>query len=578
MATLSTPGIAPSRARIAAARLRVGPPELAFAALLALGFAIVLYETRGTNFFFDDWETIIWRRGLSASVLLRPHGPHLSLIPILIYKLWLAIFGAGSYLPFRVMAGLDMVLMGLGLGIICRRWWGEWWGLAPVALLMTLGSGAIALMWSFEVCYAIADVAGLVALLALTRQTRRGDVTACVALVVSLASCSQGIGFLIGAALIIILRGNWRRGAWWVVVIPAVLYGLWYLKYGQSASETDLSLWRGSVAYSMKSFSSTLAGSLGLSTPSGDLPPRLDPTYGAPIAVGLIALFVVALWRGWRPPPLFWAALTVMVALWLASSVSNVGGIRQPTDSRYLATSFMLLAVCLCTGVPRPRLPRGGVIAAVAVLCVVCVTNAGQFASVRNEMLSASVDSRAQTGALLLMRGIVPYAFQPGIPFGPGLINDVYAGPYFSAVDAFGTTADTVPQLFAASEGARVLADQVLQKGEAIGLSAVSGPQSVASAPPRVLGGAARPDGGCLVLGGQPVEIAAPAGKLELTARPRTPLGVNAGRFASAYEISLGQVAAGQSETITVPGDRAPVNPWRIQVSGAGGRICDLAT
>jgi hypothetical protein len=564
------------RPTVAALRERIGPPEIAFAALLALGAAIVLYETRGLNFFFDDWETILLRRGVSADVLLRPHGPHLSLIPILIYKVWLALFGASSYLPFRVMAALDMVLMGLVLGIACRRWWGPWWGLAPVAVLMTLGSGAISLMWSFEVCYAVADAAGVIALLALSKRSRNGDMVACVALATSLASCSQGIGFALGAAVLIVLRGNWRRSAW-VVLIPSVLYGLWYLKYGHATSETHLSLWRGSLVYTLKSLSSTLAGALGVSTPSTSLPPQIDPSFGEPLAFAVIAVFVIAVARGWRPPPIFWAALSVAVSLWIASSLSDATGNRQPTDSRYLATSVMLLSVCVCTGLPRPRLQRSWTIGVVVALAVVCLTNAGQFISVRKEMLTASVDSRAQTGALLLMRGIVPANFIPGQQFGPGLINDVQAGPFFSAVDSFGTTADTPAQILAAGVGPSELADQALANGEEVGLAAAAGSESVATRAPPVLSGAATHKGGCLILGSGPVAIAAPAGKLELKATSRAPIVTAVGRFASAYDISLGQVPRGDTDTVTIPRDLAPQIPWRMQLSGVGGRVCAVA-
>src|SRR5437764_12377723 len=98
--------------------LRIGAPEVVFVALLLLGAGIVLSETRGMNFFYDDWEFILHRRGLSADVLLRPHAQHLSLIPILVYKLLLAVFGASSYLPFRFLSALALGLMALGLALV----------------------------------------------------------------------------------------------------------------------------------------------------------------------------------------------------------------------------------------------------------------------------------------------------------------------------------------------------------------------------------------------------------------------------------------------------------------------------
>ena len=153
----------PAATRIS--RLDLSPSGLAFAGLLALGAILVLAQTRGLSFFGDDWEFVLDRRGLSPHVLLTPHGPHLSLVPILIYKLLLRVFGS-SYLPFRLLAAFDLVLIAYVLGRVSRARWGRWWGLAPVLLLVTLGPGSVTLLWSFQVGYALALAAGVIALLA----------------------------------------------------------------------------------------------------------------------------------------------------------------------------------------------------------------------------------------------------------------------------------------------------------------------------------------------------------------------------------------------------------------------------
>src|SRR5947209_468617 len=198
-------------------------PEVAFVCLLLLGAAIVLYETRGLSFYFDDWDFVLHRRGLTASSLLQAHGPHLSLVPILIYKLLLKLFGGGSYLPFRMLAAVDLVLIAFVLGLVSRRWWGRRWGLAPVLLMVTLGAGGWTLLWSFQVGYALATAAGIGALLALDSDPiRGGGPLACGCLIISLASGSQGIGFLAGAAVLLIIRRRPRDGVW--VALPAILY------------------------------------------------------------------------------------------------------------------------------------------------------------------------------------------------------------------------------------------------------------------------------------------------------------------------------------------------------------------
>jgi hypothetical protein len=553
--SLATSSSETNRGRERAITLPSWAPEAIFGVLLLLGAVIVFYETRGFNFYFDDWDFVLHRRGLSADVLLSPHGPHLVVVPILIYKALLKVFG-GTYLPFRVLSALDLVIMATALGVVCRRLWGRWWGLVPVLALVTLGSGSWTLLWSFEVEYAIANAAGLIALAALAFDWRWSRPLSCGLLILALASGSQGVGFLVGAVVVIALRRD-RARAVWVVLVPAVLYGLWYLKYGHSASETHLSLWRDSLHYVMVSFASTISGILALGAPSNSLPPQLDPGFGEPVAIALIAGFVVALWRGWRPQRLFYGAIATMVALWVAASLSNLGGTRLPTDSRYLSTSAILLLVALCAAVPPPRLPRAGLVVVVLALLVLAVTNAGQYTAVRNQMLATSQDSRAQLGALLIMRGVVPAWFSPAPAFTAGLVNDVQAGVFYSAYDAFGgLPSDSVAQLERDPETPRQLADQALGRGEELGYAFVS-PGTA-------------PTGTCQAA---PVEFTARPGTYTFLPAPHSTLTAAAGRFAHTFDIPFGEVPSGRAATVHIPADRAPDVPWRIQVSGRG-RVC----
>lgn len=533
-------------------------PALALAGLVALGFLIVLYETRGLSFYFDDWEFVLHRRGLSADVLLRPHGPHLSLIPILAYKSLLAVFGGGSYLPFRVLAALDLALLAAVVGLVCRRLWGSWWGLVPVLLIVTLGPGAWTLLWPFQVGYAVAVTAGLLALIALQRAGPAWEAAAALLLIVSLASGSQGVGFLAGAAVLLALqRRGWRSA--WTVAVPAVLYGAWYLKYGHQASETHLSLWRDTLPYTARSLSSTVAGTIGLGAPTGDLPPQLDPSFGIPIVLGAVVLGVLAWRRGWRPPPLFWAAAATVLVLIIAASLSNVADTRRPTDTRYLSTNVALLLVALCAAVPRPRIAgRPALLVVLGAVLVVALTNAGQFTPERNQMLATSVASRAEVGATLILRGVVPPTFSPVPPFTTGLVNDVQAGPLYSAVDAFGILADSPAELARQGEGTRELADGVLARGEELGLVFT----------------ATRPAGGsCTAVFPAARALSAPPGTYVLRAARTAPLQAAMGRFGTAFSVTLGTVPAGRTATVHVPADRAPGVPWRMLVSGAGA-VC----
>ena len=532
----------------------------------------MLIETRGLSFFGDEWDFLVDRRGMSPSVLLKPHGPHLSLVPILIYKVLLHVFGGGSYLPFRMLAAFDIVILGLALGIACRARWGRWWGLAPVLLLVTLGPGGESLIWAFQSGYAIAVAAGVVALLAVDRGGLRADLLACSALIVSLASASQGVGFVAGAAVMLAIRGDWRR-RFWIAAVPAILYALWYLKYGQPASETQLSLWHNSLPYAVQGLSVTMAALLGLSTISSGV---LDMTYGVPVALAAIGAIGAACWRGWRPGPLFWGAAVTLIVLWVAASLSNTAMFfRPPNDPRYLSSNAVLVLICICAALPQPRLARVGTIVACVALAIISATNASQYSVARASMQRSGVASRAELGALLIMRGVVSPDFSPALAGDPSVLVGVDARSFFSANDAFGMIADSPATLLHLDEAMRENVDHELERGE-LSLSPVVEPQLPRVIAPTVLSGAAQTTGGCVRLGSGPVVVRASAKRFALIAGNRTPMTITMRRFAAAYAVMLGSVPPGTAAVASVPSDRAPQIPWQMRVSGVGGQVCAL--
>ena len=530
-------------------------PEIAFAALLLLGAVIVLVETRGLSLFLDDWDFVLDRRGMSAHVLLEPHNPHLQLVPILVYKAILQVFGAGSYLPFRLLAVFDFVLLAGVLGWACRSLWGRWWGLAPVLLLVTLGPAGITTLWSFQVGYAVGVSAGVIALVMAGRDSRAAEVACCVALVVSLASASAGVGFVVGAAVIIAFREDrWQRS--WTVLVPLALYALWYLGYGHQHSQTHLSLWKQALPYSMQALSATSAAVVGLSSVSTQTG-TLDMTFGVPIAIAAVAAVAYALWRGWRPRPLFWGAAATLVVLFVAACLANAGGLRPPGEPRYLSSDATLLFICVCAALPMPRPGRAGVIVAVVALAVVSATNAGQYGGWRVWLNSSDVRTRADLGALRILRGTVGPDFTPAIP-GDLLLVFVKAGPFYDALDSFGVQADSPSMLHRDSELMREQADGVLLRG-GVTLARTSSHAGAV--------------GGCRAVRAAPVVFRAPPGAYRLTAG-RTAMDVSGARFADAFSSHIGSVAPSTSAVMTIKHDRASGTPWRIQATGAGGRIC----
>jgi hypothetical protein len=359
------------------------------------------------------------------------------------------------------------------------------------------------------------------------------------------------------------------------VALPAVLYGLWYVDYGRQASNTDLQLWTGIPGYVLRSLSSTISGVTGLSQLHSPASSRLDPYYGWPLAIALLVVLAVVLWRGWRPPHIVWGVAATLLVLWISSCLNNLYAERPADVARYLPVNAAFLLIAVCASVPRPRLGRAGGAAACAVLAVVCATNAAQYSAARGADASSSVSSRALLGGLLLTRGVVSPAFIPGWD-PPAYLAYVQAGPYFSAVDSFGTDADSAAALQREPEAIRGFADGLIARAERV--EGLPPPLRTArgATPPAVLSGSAQPRRGCLVLGANRVTLAVPAGGVRLDAPPRTGVTVSLARFASAFTVGLGQLAPGGSGVVRLPADRAPQVPWRVELSGAGTRVCAL--
>ena len=556
--------------KVAALRRRpltLSVSDWAFAALLVLGAVIVFAETSGMSFASDEWGFVVQRRGISAGTLLTPHGPHLTLFPILVYKALLKLFGGGSYVPFRLLASFDIAIVGLAIGIGCRACWGRWWGLAPVLLFVTLGLAGTSLLWPFQVGYALAVAFGLLSLIALGRGA---DATACVFLIISLGSGSQGIGFVVGAALMLVLRGEWLRRSW-TVLIPALLYALWYATYGHQHSQTHLALWGTSLVYAMQSLSATAGALVGLSSITAN--GQVDITFGVPIAMVLIAAVAAASWRGWRPRAIFWGTAATLVVIWFAASVSNSGAFARPaTDPRYVSANAALLLVCLCAALPRPRLGPNGVVVALVVLSIVSATNANQFGQQHASWVAIAQTQRAELGALDLMRGTVSPSYDPGV-IDPSLVN-IHGAAFFSAQDAFGLKEDSVVQIAAQPENVLENVDLILGSNELV-LTPTTGVPTSRAATITVLGGDPRRHAGCLIIGATPLSLALTPGSITITTSSY-PSTVTAARFGPAYAYSVGTIPVGSTSQLHVAADRAPRPPWRMTLTGTGSRVCPL--
>ena len=532
--------------------------------LLATG-AFLLRETRGTTFWFDEWQWVLDRRGDDLSAFLAPHNGHLTLVPVALYKLLFATAGLENYTPYRVMvvaAHLGCVAL---LFAYARRRVGDPAALGAAVLLLVLGPAWQNILWPFQVGWLVSLAAGVGALLALDRGDRRGDVAAAALLALALASSGLGVVIALGIAVeLLVARG--RRRAIWIAAAPLGLYAIWWIGY----QDTDFIRHNLVLApgFAADAAAGAVAALTGLTGPvTSDNGATL--AWGRPLAVAAAALIA---WRVsvLRPvPPRVIGLLAVLLGFWLLTGVQRADK-SSPDSSRYLyvgALFLLLLATELARGARWSR-PAAAALAAAAGLAV--LANLGDLREAGRYLRAQAQPARADLAALELgrpQRDHVARSF-PGYPF---LV--VRAGPYRDAAAELGSPAATLPELRGLSEAARRVADAELARihGAALRPGAAPAPSGAPPAVDAATGGAVTTAGACVVFrpaaaGPAALELTLPRTGIELRTGPG-PAAVALRRFAAGFpDPAPEHLRAGSRATLRIAPDGAP-DPWHVRVA-----------
>ena len=389
----------------------------------------LLHVGRGLTFFYDEWSWILERRTGSVDDFLANHNGHLSLVPVVVYKVMWAVFGLTDYMAFRVLDVLLHMTTCLLLFVYLRRRTQPWFAVGATIVVLFLGYAYQDLLWPFQIQFIGAVAAGLAAFLLLDRHDRVGDVGAAFALGVAMACSGVGLPFVGAIGLELLMRrATWRR--LWIALAPLALWGIWFLQYGESqvkASNIDL------VPGSAARMGATAIGALaGLTTDDGRF------LLGA---LGAIVLVVLA--ADGRISPRFAAVLALPLGYWVITALSRAQ-YNEPDASRYVYPGAIFLVLVLSELVPRARIPGGrvGVIASAVVLLVILGFslhgNLDQLRQGAAGLRDTSAYVKAELRAVELARGRVDAAFRPD----PIRAPQVAAGGYLAAVDDLGSPAD----------------------------------------------------------------------------------------------------------------------------------------
>ena len=461
------------------------------AVAMAASAALLLWTSRGLTFYNDE---IGWFAFAPADydpgMLLRAHNTHLIALPKLIYTVSLDLFGP-AYLPLRVAAVAGVLLCAGLFFALARSRIGALAALAPATVLLFFGTAWNVVVSPIGVPFLYATAAGLGALVALEIGGRRGDIAASVLIVLSLASHSIGVSFLVGITVSVLLRGDRLRRVW-VFAVPLALYAAWWLlasgSTGDRESLADPSNVLGLPVFLAASLGAVLAAAAGLNltldpgaATGFNRPPTFAWTLVPVLALAGLVAVGLRLRRG-RIGPDLWVFAAILLAFWVSIGLSAGPG-REPTTSRYLfpgAVMLGLVAVEAARGM-RPR--RWALAALLGVVALSVAVNVVHTQEARRFLLAYTDSVRATLAMVELAGESGTPSFQPGVD-APGASPrqiGVSASGYLFGVAKWGSLAAPLAEVRGAPPIVRGRADAVLARS--LGLGLVPAPDGAVARP-----------------------------------------------------------------------------------------------
>jgi hypothetical protein len=536
--------------------------------LLAAGL-LLMYAGRYLTFFYDEWTFIMTRRGGGIDTYLAPHNGHLSLFPVVVYKLLFATAGLRHYWPYRLAVTLLHLVCAALLYVLARRRMGAVPALVPTVLLLALGTAWQDLLWPFQIGYLGSIAAGLGALALLDLPGPGRDGWAGALLVGSVLSSGVGIAFAVACGVLLVAqRAAWRR--LWIAILPLVVYAVWYVGWG-GGEHTTADAVLAAPQYVADAAAGAVAGLAGLN----------ESTWGPALALALLAVLVLE-WRrrfpGLGPSPMLLTAAAGAIVFWVLAAIARATE-ADPTASRYVYVGAVFILLAASEARLGAALRGGWLIFAGLLLLGALVGNVSALRGGERGLRAADTSVRASLTAVEVAAPIVSPAFLPDQNDAPQLA----AGPYLAAVHDLGSPAFSVPELRAAPETTREKADSVLVQAERLAASPTARVPN-AGAPPGVdyrFGGALSVRGGCYVfaptasLGSLGVRVF-PGGGLIVQPSRGPAVTLYARRFADSFTgTPFATLSRAAPQTIRFPADRQPGVPWHVQVvAGSPVTVC----
>lgn len=373
----------------------------------------------GTNFFFDEWQFVVERSVFDSASFLQPHNGHLVAFPVAIYMLLVRIVGLDQHWVFGVFAVLAHLCVANLVATLVRRRRGEFAGLCSMIVVAFMGAGWQNIFWSFQIGFVASIAFFLGSLLVLDvdkdELSRARRIVASCLMMCSLLSSGVGVAALVATSFVCVVRPE-RARVWWVPIAPVLMYGVWYLSYGESS--VSLGAYTTLPEFGGEATSAAVGGVFGVGENIGQ------------ILLGMLLVVLLGRFRQFRSSRVsvatvvFYGTFVVLVAL---SRSSN----GEPTASRYLYVGIIAIVVALGaspTTLAWPSKALPGILAVLAIWGSNSMLESGaRTQRMEGELISANLAVVESYGSFL----------DPALPVDPVHAPQLSVGGYLLAVARF---------------------------------------------------------------------------------------------------------------------------------------------
>ena len=424
----------------------------------------IFWTTRDLAFFLDDWNFITERRdGLLD--LLQQYNEHWQALPILAYKVILAVRGLEAYPWLVLVAAVCHSAAAIGLFLALGRV-RPWLALVAALALLTFTWSDEVFILPVNTSFTLPVAFGLLALACWDREGTRAatDVAGSIAMVAAFASGGMAIPIAFVVTGIVAERRKSVR-AWAPIVAPWLVFAAWFLAFGRSsdalaaAASLDPSLLPAFVANGLGTLAAPLLGLdhrfqwLGLAVVLGALA----------VALGLLRSRSRRIWL-----PILGAGLVYVITGAARLAAFGVHGAEAP---RYLfpALALLLLGVAPLVDGLLDRAGRNGrrllTLGVAAWLAIMVIGDADKFRRALPTYEDRSAAIVTELGAIQQLRPILDVE-----PVSAELVYRSHFGrmtvaQYFAALATLPHgPAPTVEDLRRRPEAARKAADALIAR------------------------------------------------------------------------------------------------------------------